>query len=106
MLTPNSFLKIQSVAAAGGTVINYSDRFTLTGMTGIFPPDVVTANAAVKGTAGPPTVNQVAGANPGAAPSGTGPFAIPYTMQTGLTKYAPMQPLPPTKITKVRINVP
>ena len=100
MLTSNSFLKVQSVAAAGGTVINYSDRFTLSGMTGAFPPDVVAANAAVKGTAGPPTVNQVAGANAPAA--GTGEFAVPYTLQTGPTKFAPMQPVPPTKITKVK----
>merc|ERR1711939_578933 len=25
---------------------------------------------------------------------------VPYPLQTGLTKYAPMQPIPPTKITK------
>lgn len=88
-----------SVAAAGGTVINYSDRFSLSGMTGVFPASITTALANIKGTSGPPTQNQVAGAGAGAA-GPAGPYTLPYTLQTGLTRYAPMAPLPPTKITK------
>lgn len=90
-----------SVATAGGTITNFSPRFSLTGMTGSFPPNVLTGLKTVTGTAGPATENNVAAANPGAGaggPQGAG-FAVPYTLQTGLTKYAPMQPLPPTKIT-------
>ncbi|KAI9791072.1 MAG: hypothetical protein M1816_004303 [Peltula sp. TS41687] len=87
-----------SVATVGGTVINYSKRFTLTGMTGIFPPAVLDGLKNVKGTDGPATQNQVAGQN-NANPAADGPWAVPYTLQTGLTRYAPMQPLPPTKIT-------
>ena len=90
-----------SVATAGGTITNYSPRFTLTGMTGSFPPNVLTGLKTVTGTSGPPTENNVAAANPGAGaggPQGAG-FAVPYTLQTGLTRYAPMQPQPPTKIT-------
>src|SRR4051794_706490 len=83
-----------SVASAGGTVINYSSRFSFTGMTGTFSSDVITALASVSGTDGPPTVNQVAGSKPG-----DGPFAVPYTMQTGPTRYAPMQPRPGSTIT-------
>jgi hypothetical protein len=85
-----------SVATAGGTVWNYSTRFTLTGMTGVFSPAVQTAVAGVSGTTGPNTVNRVA-ANAGLAPAGE--WGTPYNLQTGLTKYAPMQPVPPTKIT-------
>lgn len=98
-----SYLKMMSVATEGGQVINYSDRFTMTGMTGTTPPNFLTAAQQVSGTKGRATVNQInndAGADPaaGAAPAG-GDFAIPYASQSGLTKYAPMQPVPPTKIT-------
>ncbi|TVY71307.1 Cell wall synthesis protein KRE9 [Lachnellula suecica] len=94
------FLGLQSTATAGGTVTTYSSRFTLTGMTGSFAPAVVTANAAVTGTAGPPTVNAVASAAvPAAGTTAAGDFGIAYTLQTGLTRYAPMQPIPPTAIT-------
>lgn len=94
-----SFLKMIS-AAAGGTVINYSDRFTLSGMTGTFPPNVVSGIAGVTGTGGPPTENNID--NAAAVPTAggaEGPYAVTYTAQTGLTKYAPMQGKPGTKIT-------
>ena len=84
--------------AQGGTVINYSDRFSLSGMTGTFPLAVAEAAKAVKDTKGPDTVNNVAGpngANP-SAPSGTGDD---YWGQTGTIRYAPMQGKPGTKIT-------
>ncbi|KAI9849732.1 MAG: hypothetical protein M1838_000093 [Thelocarpon superellum] len=100
--TPDNayYLKMLSTATAGGTVINFSNRFSLSGMTGVFPPALVTDLKTVSGTTGPPTVNQVAGAN-AAPPAGgaAGPYTVPYTLQTGLTRYAPMQPQPPTKIT-------
>ena len=98
------FLKMISTATEGGTVINYSDRFTLTGMTGVTPPNYVSAIPG--GTAGPATVNQVAnnaGAAAPAAGAGTGD-GVPYNLQTGLTKYAPMQPIPPTKITQKKVT--
>jgi hypothetical protein len=88
-----------SVARTGGTVINYSPRFSLSGMTGTFPVKVAEGIKKVTGTAGPPTVNNVAG-NGASAPVDGDLFQVPYTMQTGLTRYAPMQPIPPTKITK------
>lgn len=99
--TPSNayFLKIISVAKEGGSVTNYSPRFSLSGMTGAFPPNVLAGAKAVTGTDGPPTVNQVAN-NANAAPAAASDYAIPYTMQTGLTKFAPMQPIPPSKITK------
>ena len=89
-----------SVATAGGTITNYSPRFSLTGMTGTFPDNVLAGLKKVSGTAGPATENNVVAANPGAGAGGQGAgFAVPYTLQTGLTKYAPMQPEPPMKIT-------
>ncbi|OCL14200.1 beta-1,6-glucan boisynthesis protein-like protein [Glonium stellatum] len=99
--TPSNayFLKIISVAKEGGTVTNYSPRFSLAGMTGTFPANVLAGAQAVTGTDGPPTVNQVNNGN-NAAPAAASDYAVPYTMQTGLTKYAPMQPVPPSKITK------
>ena len=87
-----------SIVAAGGTVINYSDRFSISGMTGTFDPAVVAELAQVSGTNGPPTVNGATGAVP--TGSAGGEFDVPYGLQTGLTKYMPMAKIPPTKISK------
>jgi len=93
-----SFLKMIS-AANGGTVINYSDRFTLSGMTGTFPPNVQQGIAGVTGTGGPATENNVNNNNNAAANAGAGgPYAVTYTAQTGLTRYAPMRGKPGSKI--------
>lgn len=96
-----SFLKIIS-AGSTGTVTNYSPRFSLTGMTGSFPNNVAAAVTKISGTDGPKTensaqANQAAGAGASAGPSGA--YAVPYTMQTGSIKYAPMQKPPGTAIT-------
>ena len=91
-----SFLKMISVAAGGGTVINYSKRFSLTGMVGTFPPTVLAGLTSVSNTDGPPSQNQIAGQ--GNRPGADGSFTVPYTLQTGPTRYAPMQPQPMTKI--------
>lgn len=101
---PASFLKIQSVGTAGEQVINYSDRFTLSGMTGSFPVNVQSGIKKVSGTDGPPSTAQdapVAGAGAGGA---DGDYAISYTAQTGLIKYAPMQTPPGTKITANKMS--
>ena len=86
--------------APGGTVINYSDRFSLSGMTGTFPAAVQKGAAGITGTNGPAAQNNVASnPNAGVATGAGGPYAVTYTAQTGLTKYAPMQGKPGTKIT-------
>ena len=94
-----SFLKMIS-AGKGGNVINYSDRFSLSGMTGTFPPNVQAGVADISGTDGPAAQNNIAN-NAQAAPTAgaNGPYAVTYTAQTGHTKYAPMQGKPGTKIT-------
>ena len=88
-----------STAAAGGTVTNYSNRFTLTGMTGVFTAAITSALASVSGTAGPATVNNVAKIAVGGTSAQSSVYGIPYNLQTGLTRYAPMPPVPPTAIT-------
>ncbi|KAL8943491.1 MAG: hypothetical protein Q9216_001026 [Gyalolechia sp. 2 TL-2023] len=90
------FLKIQSVGTDGTQVVNYSDRFTLSGMTGSFPPEVQAGIEEVSGTDGPPSTAQD---KPAAGAGAEGDFAVTYTAQTGLIKYAPMQVPPGTKIT-------
>ncbi|KAJ9669815.1 Cell wall synthesis protein kre9 precursor [Coniosporium apollinis] len=82
----------------GGRVINYSKRFTLKGVTGVFPAAVITGLKSVTTTDGPATQKDSTGARP--APAEAGDFGVPYLEQTGIMKFAPMQKLPPTKITK------
>ncbi|TVY46814.1 Cell wall synthesis protein [Lachnellula occidentalis] len=94
------FFGLMSTATAGGTITTYSSRFTLTGMTGTFPAAVITANAAVTDTSPPATVNNVVDAGSASSTHADGNFGLAYTLQTGLTRYAPMQPVPPTAITK------
>ena len=91
-----------STAKTGGTITNFSNRFTLTGMTGTFPPPVIASNQNIVGTDGPPAINQIAAAaNPAQGGSiDQGAWGTPYNLQAGPTRYAPMQPVPPTKITK------
>ena len=97
------FLKFLS-ATTGGSIINYSDRFTLSAMTGVFPAAVEAGLKTVTGTAGPRTENDIQAPenNPGApqapAAGGTASFALPYALQTGPIRYAPMAPVGQTKI--------
>ncbi|KAF1987450.1 hypothetical protein K402DRAFT_392712 [Aulographum hederae CBS 113979] len=93
------FLRITSTSATGGSVTNFSPRFTLTGMTGGFDAPTKQAIAGLSGTNGPDTQNNVGAAAAGNTAGATGEFAIPFNEQTGLTRYAPMMAVPPTKIT-------
>ncbi|KAL8957771.1 MAG: hypothetical protein Q9193_005043 [Seirophora villosa] len=93
-----------SVGTAGGQVINYSNRFTLSGMTGSFPANVQNGIKKVSGTNGPPSTAQDAPAAGAGAGGAEGDYAISYTAQTGLIKYAPMQTPPGTKITANKMS--
>jgi hypothetical protein len=92
-----------AVAKAGGQLITYSDRFSYSGMTATWDPTVKKALATISGTKGPKTedttVDPADPAKPDPAKPQAGDFDMEYTMQTGPTRYAPMQPVPPTKIT-------
>lgn len=69
-------------------------------MTGTFPAAVTTGLESVTGTDGPAKVDDVStGVATSAAAVDGGEYTVAYHLQTGLTKYAPMQPVPPTKIT-------
>lgn len=94
------FIKMIS-AAQGGSVVNYSGRFSIDGMTGKFPATVTAALATIDGTEGPPTENNIQSNQQGGgnAPGVDGDFGVTYTMQTGAMRYAPMAKLVPTKIT-------
>ncbi|KAL8824175.1 MAG: hypothetical protein Q9191_005247 [Dirinaria sp. TL-2023a] len=118
------FLQMISAAKDGGTITTYSPRFSLTGMIGSFAPAIERAALNVHGTSGPGLQNNIVsdvdhqhkmearaaqgavpagGAAAAAAPAAGGQAAsaaIDYTAQTGLTKFAPMQGHPGTKITK------
>jgi hypothetical protein len=100
--TPNAYFLKMISAATGGVVINYSARFSLASMDGSFPPAVTAGLKTVTGTAGPPTENniqapQVGGG--GSVAAGGAQYGTPYTLQTGAIRYAPMPPMPQSKIT-------
>ncbi|KAK6358252.1 hypothetical protein TWF730_007602 [Orbilia blumenaviensis] len=79
-----------------GSVTNWSDRFELEGMLGVFTPAMITANQAA-GSDKPDAVHPQKAA-PVPDPNG-GDFAVPYGEQTGNIRYAPMQPRPGSTIT-------
>ena len=95
-----SFIKMVAVGKNGGELTTYSDRFSYSGMTGACG---VTAQAALDKldtTSGPPTVDATTnGAAETDADPADGDYGVTYTMQTGTIRYAPMQPVPPKKVT-------
>ena len=95
----HSYFRVISVATQGGTVTTYSDRFTITGMTGTTDPTIKAAVAAA-GAAVPDPVDATANNAAAAAGDPNANSGVPYAEQTGLIRYAPMQGVPPTKITK------
>lgn len=83
-------------------MINFSSRFTLSGMTGQFSAAVQAGLQDVSGTSGPAAVNNILNppaAAPAAPAAGDSAFQVPYTMQTGVIRYAPMAQQAPSKIT-------
>lgn len=81
-------------------LVTYSNRFSYSGMKGTFPDTVKKGVSDISGTTGPKAVDTTvkAGAANPAAPA-DGDYDVEYTMQTGLTRFAPMQPVPSKKIT-------
>jgi hypothetical protein len=94
-----SFLRMIATAKKGGTFTVYSPRFSYQGMHGTFDAKVLTGMKDIKGKDGPPSVDATVKDGAGAAPDAE-LFDVEYTMQTGATRYAPMQPVPPTKVSK------
>lgn len=87
-----------AVGKTGGQLTTYSDRFSYSGMTGTWGTAVQAGLDDLDGTDGPATVDATTDAAGGAS-AADGDYGVAYTMQTGPTRYAPMQPIPPTKVT-------
>jgi hypothetical protein len=93
-----------SVGAKGGTVINYSHRFSMSDMKGTFPSTVISGLKTVTGTDGPPTLNNINNAAAAAQSTNNAAqqdmYSVPFADQSGPLRYASMQRVPGTKITK------
>ena len=68
-------------------------------MSGTFSAAFTAAMKDVTGTDGPKDVDATVGDTASVSNPSDDEFEVEYTMQTGATRYAPMQPVPPTKIT-------
>jgi hypothetical protein len=95
-----------STSKAGEQVINYSERFSFVSMSGSLPANIVSgiSNLPAGTTAGPrPSALESnlpsSDSEPTTIESYADPYMVPYAMQTGPTRYAPMQPVAGTKIT-------
>lgn len=87
------YLQMYTTFDDGSTTISYSGRFELTGMTGPTATYVVTATGnapdgqtSTTGAAGSTSVDSRS-------------FTVPYTEQTGIYRYAPMQTQPGSTVT-------
>ncbi|KAF5099777.1 hypothetical protein D0Z00_001518 [Geotrichum galactomycetum] len=85
------FFQFYSVGS-GGTTIHYTERFTLTGMTG-------TTKATDGGDTTPPTGSNSFNTGNDDDSVITKSNTIPYLSQTGRIRYAPMQMQPGSKVT-------
>lgn len=89
------YIQIYAVVKSQGDTIHYSPRFTLSGMTGSITTytysDTTQPNAITEINTG-----QAAGAVPTIDSKS---FSITYTLQTGISRFAPMQMQPGSKVT-------
>jgi hypothetical protein len=94
-----SFLKMVS-RSVNTTVINYSQRFSLSGMTGTFSERVQTGLSLLPNVTGDHSELKKRQLAAVAAAPAAALYNVPYPLQsTGLTKYAPMAQHPGTTIT-------
>ncbi|KAL1592322.1 Cell wall synthesis protein kre9 precursor [Paraconiothyrium brasiliense] len=88
-----------ATGAKGGTYTVFSDRFSYTGMSASFDAAFIAAMADVTGTDGPANEDLTVKDTADVSSVADDEYEVEYTMQTGATRYAPMQPVPGTKIT-------
>lgn len=88
-----------ATGAKGGTYTVFSDRFAYTGMTASFSIALKADLEDISGTSGPADVDTTVKDAADVSNVADDEYEVEYTMQTGATRYAPMQPVPPTKIT-------
>lgn len=92
-----SFLKMVS-SGPGASVINFSDRFTLTDMTGSFSDKVKEKVLSISDPSGL-RIRAYHEREQLEKRQNVGAYTIPFGEQTGATRYAPMGKKPGTKIT-------
>ncbi|SCU88728.1 LADA_0E11760g1_1 [Lachancea dasiensis] len=85
------FIQIVAVSSEWVT-IHYSDRFTIRGMQGNLPA------LAVNNAQGPHPETMKIGPDGAPPPINSASFTIPYTLQTGSYRFAPMQTQPGTSV--------
>jgi len=94
---------METVATAGGYTWNYSPRFALTKMTGTFSSAAQIEQD--KGDTTPPAGTDTTSTNGSAPGDAAGSAELPYTLQTGPTRYAPMQSQPGKSITVKEVSM-
>lgn len=88
------YIQVYAVVEGEGDTIHYSPRFTLAGMSGV---NTYTYTYSVQ----PPAITEINTGGAGNADTSinSASFSIPYTLQTGKTRYAPMQMQPGSTVT-------
>lgn len=81
------YFQVYAAVSTTEYAISYTNRFTLSGMTG---------TAEASGSGSPPDGQTTSG---GSGSVNSASFSIPYTLQTGRTRYAPMQTQPGSTVT-------
>ena len=82
------YVQIYGTLSSGGHMTRYTNRIQLTGMSGTYLPS---------GSGSPPSGETVDNTSDDADTSAS--FTVPYTLQTGKTRFAPMQMQPGSEIT-------
>ena len=77
-----------------GTIIVFSDQFSINGMAGTYPAAIESDIASISGTNGPRPVSLRVNERQEVPAGQEASFAISCGQQTGLTTYAPMQEVP------------
>ncbi|KAH3688396.1 hypothetical protein WICPIJ_000609 [Wickerhamomyces pijperi] len=90
------YIQIYAVNPLGST-IHYSNRFELTGMTGEYVPSV-----GIVSTPPDPQTSLKGGSEATLLSYNSASFTIPYSLQTGPARFAPMQTQPGTKVTRAK----
>lgn len=88
------YIQVYAVVEDEGDTIHYSPRFTLSGMSGA---STYTYTYSTQ----PPAVTEIYTSDSDSGNTGidSASFSVPYTLQTGKTRYAPMQMQPGSTVT-------
>ncbi|SMN19429.1 similar to Saccharomyces cerevisiae YJL174W KRE9 Glycoprotein involved in cell wall beta-glucan assembly [Maudiozyma saulgeensis] len=87
------FFQINGLVDSNNYVIHYSPRFILKNMAGAVGTNTYTGTA-------PPDALYILPTNGGGTSIDSRSFTVPYTLQTGISRFAPMQMQPNSTVTK------